>query len=110
MPLAPQSCRQELKEGLWSGGGKEGSVDHCAAPFLAVRRGDANPQSPHLSHRIRLMRIGTADVETPHDRILPLLEDARLRECRALAIRIKGSREADALGVVSPMPQRRAGG
>jgi hypothetical protein len=99
---------QELIKGLRSGSCKNWSVNHGATPLLPIRRGDLNAESSHRGHRIRLVRVGTGNIEASYHRILSLYENACLRQRCPLAVGVKGACEADPLGVVPAMSQRRA--
>ena len=99
---------QKLIKSLRSGSCKNWSINHGTTPLLPIRRGDLNAESSHRGHRIRLMRVGTGDIEASYHRVLTLHENACLRQRRALAVGVKGACEADPLGVVPAVSQRRA--
>src|SRR5271155_3507393 len=73
-------------------------VDHGAAPFLPIRRDDTDAEAAHAHHCVRGIRIRGGEVEASHHWILAADEYLRLRERRAVAVRLKCAGEADTFG------------
>jgi hypothetical protein len=71
---------------------------------------DTDAEAPYAHHCIGGIRIGSAEVESSHHRILAGDEYLRLGERRAVAVGLKCAGEADAFGVVATMAECRATG
>ena len=100
---------QQLVEGLrCRRPERHGGSIMARAPFLSVRRRDPHSHAPHADRRIRRVRIGGAEVEAPEHRILAAGENLSLRELRSGPVRFEHAGEADALGVVAAVTERRA--
>ena len=98
----------ERAESLDRRDGEERRVDHRHAPFLAVRRRDHDAQAPHALLGIVGVRVRRAEIEASDHGILAFGEHLSVRQLRSGAVRLEHACEANALGVIAPVAERRA--
>ena len=97
----------EIAERLDACDGEERRVDHRHAPFLAVRRGDHEPEAPHALLGVVGVRVRRAEIEASDHGILTFDEHLSVRQLRSGAVRLEHACEANSLGVIAPVAERR---
>ena len=97
----------ERAESLDRRHGEERRVDHGHAPFLAVRRGDHEPEAPHALLSVVGVWVRRGQIEAADYGILTFGEHLSVRQLRSGAVRLEHACEANSFGVIAPVAERR---